>query len=320
MTASSRFSVRIGSACRHGDRLTEFELVAPDGSLLPEFTAGSHIDVFLPSGIVRQYSLSNPQSERHRYRIVVQLEENGRGGSREVTECLRQGDPLEISQPRNNFPLDESAGRHLLIAGGIGITPIMSMLYALEAKHANFDLHYCTRSLERTAFRQELKPYVDRGVARIYHDGGVPQRGIPLDAILGACTSDTHVYFCGPQGMMQAIHRLVSAWSPGRVHHESFAPPTATGPDSAIDEFSIQVASTGKVFRVPADKSVVKVLEENGISVPTSCEAGVCGTCRVGVVSGIPDHRDFILDDDERENQMCACCSRAKSPLLVLAL
>jgi vanillate O-demethylase ferredoxin subunit len=327
-----RLIVRVNSISYQGDGLNEYELVDPDGRDLPAFTAGSHVDLYFRDGRVRQYSLCNSSREHYRYKIVVQREAGGRGGSKAIFERVHVGRLLVISLPRNNFPL-RAAKRHLLVGGGIGITPLMSMLYALDAEGQEFELHYCTRSPSSTAFLRELQPFIESGRAFLRHDGGDPTKGISLATLFACYTEGTNVYYCGPPGFMRAVAAAAAHWPPGACHHESFSTAgqdfggvrRASGTAEMLDEaisvgFQIRIASTGMLIEVPNDKSILEVLREQGIDVPTSCEAGLCGTCKVRYVRGVPDHRDYILEDDEKKEVLLVCCSRSLSPELVLDL
>jgi vanillate O-demethylase ferredoxin subunit len=327
-----RLIVRVRSIAYQGEGLNEYELIDTDGGELPPFTAGSHIDLYFRDGRVRQYSLCNSQTERHRYKIVVQREQQGRGGSKAIFERVHVGRLLVISKPRNNFAVESAAARHVLLAGGIGITPLMSMAYALDAAKADFVLHYCARSPERTAFIAELQPLIRRGRAHLHHDGGDPTKGLDLRGLLARHDAGSHVYFCGPTGFMRAAAAAASHWPNGTVHSESFAPlANQLTPDSEVISraefdasisvgFEVKIASTGQVFEVPNDKTILQVLREQGLSVPSSCESGLCGTCRVRYLEGMADHRDYILEDEEREQELLVCCSRSRTPLLVLDL
>jgi vanillate O-demethylase ferredoxin subunit len=323
--------VRVHSITYQGEDINAYEVVSPSSQPLPAFTAGAHIDLYFRDGRIRQYSLCNDPVERHRYVFAVQREVHGRGGSKAIFDKVHVGRTLVISEPRNNFSLAPDAKRHLLIAGGIGITPIMSMVHALSRINSDFDLHYCTRTAERTAFREELAPFVRSNKAVIRHDGGDPKRGLNLNEILADYVEGTHLYFCGPAGLLHAVTEAASHWPSGAVHNESFTPPLAAilagdnskFPQQTVDRaipvgFQIRVTSTGAVYEVPQDKTILEVLRENGFDVPTSCEAGLCGTCRTRFLEGEADHRDYILKDAEKCDQILVCCSRAKSPLLVL--
>lgn len=297
-----------------------FELVDPEGLDLPLFTAGSHVDITLPDGQLRQYSLCNAPTERHRYLLGVLRETIGRGGSRQMHERLLVGDLLQVSMPRNNFPLDESATRHLLIAGGIGVTPLMAMVHSLQVRGADFALHYCTRDAAQTAFRAVLGA---NGVAprvRLHHDGGVPGRGLDVAALLATVAPGTHVYCCGPAGLMAAVKAASAHWPAGQIHFEHFAAPVASVVVGGGATFEVEIASTGAVYPVPPDRSILSVLLSEGLLVDSSCEAGVCGTCTTRYLSGEPDHRDFVLSDAEQRELVMVCVSRAKSARLVLDL
>jgi vanillate O-demethylase ferredoxin subunit len=298
--------------------------------VLPSFSAGSHIDLYFRDRRVRQYSLCNDPAERRRYVFAVQREMNGRGGSKAIFERVHVGRILAISEPRNRFPLAAGPCSHLLIAGGIGITPMIAMIYALRASGSDYELHYCTRTVERTAFLEELTPELRSGRAHVYHDGGDPSRGADLSELLGQHRPGRHLYYCGPKPFMRAIRDLAAGWPADSVHFESFAPadeptPAPERSDSFTDKdipvgFQVRLARSGTTFDVPNDKSILQVLREHGIDVPSSCESGLCGTCRTRYLAGIPEHRDYILDDDERERDVLICCARSRAPLLVLDL
>ncbi|MDF3242680.1 PDR/VanB family oxidoreductase [Pseudomonas veronii] len=301
--------------------ICSFELARVDGQALPAFSAGAHIDVCLPDGVVRQYSLCNHPEERHRYLIGVLNDPASRGGSRCLHEHIQKGARLQISEPRNLFPLAHEARRSLLFAGGIGITPILCMAERLAHVGADFELHYCARASERAAFVQRLK---DSSFAeRVFlHFDEQPHTAMNTAQVLAAPDANVHLYVCGPGGFMQ--HVLDSAraqgWQEECLHREYFA---AAPLDSSLDAgFSVKLASSGQVFDVPADRSVVQVLESHGIEIAVSCEQGICGTCLTRVLEGIPEHRDLFLTEQEQalNDQFTPCCSRAKTPLLVLDL
>ncbi|MFQ6575735.1 PDR/VanB family oxidoreductase [Pseudomonas sp. UM16] len=299
--------------------ICSYELAAVDGSPLPTFSAGAHIDVHLPDGLIRQYSLCNHPEERHRYLIGVLKDPASRGGSRSLHEQIHRGAQLRISEPRNLFPLAHGARRSLLFAGGIGITPILCMAERLAHTGADFELHYCARSSERAAFVERIRtaPFADR---LFLHFDEQPETALNATQVLANPQADVHLYVCGPGGFMQ--HVLDSArtlgWQEDCLHREYFA---AAAVDSGNDgSFSVQVASTGQVFEVPAEQSVVQVLERHGIEIAMSCEQGICGTCLTRVLDGVPEHRDLFLTEEEqaRNDQFTPCCSRSKTPLLVL--
>jgi vanillate O-demethylase ferredoxin subunit len=299
-----------------------FELQALDGSPLPAFEAGAHIDVALPGGPVRQYSLCNPPGETHRYEIAVLRDARSRGGSVGM-HALCAGQVLNISAPRNHFPLAGGARHHVLFAGGIGVTPLLSMAHALAARGASFELHYCTRSPSATAFRQRIADSALAAHTVFHHDDGPAARRLDAQALLSSpALQGAHLYVCGPAGFMDWVLAAgrAAGWGEDRLHREYFAAaPIDPGADGA---FEVQIASTGQVLAVPADQSVTAALARHGIEVFTSCEQGVCGTCVLRVLEGTPDHRDMYLTDDERalNDRFTPCCSRARSARLVLDL
>ena len=319
--SAARLRLTVQAVTQEAHRIKAFELADPCGEDLPAFTAGAHVDIEVPGGFLRQYSLCNDPSDRARYEIAVLDVVDGRGGSRGMHTEVRVGDTLTVSHPRNSFPLDEGARRCLLLAGGVGITPVMSMVQRLASIAADFSVVYCARSPEHAAFRRRLEQVASRRV-RFHYDGGVPERGIDLAHLLATAEPDTHLYCCGPAGMMAAVAAGTSRWRPECVHFEHFSAPALPVGTAATasDGFAIELARSGTVLTVPADKTIVEVLREAGVHVETSCEAGVCATCRTRYLHGAPDHQDFILDDDERAEYLTICCSRSLSERLVLDL
>ena len=310
--------LRVRSITYLAEAVNGYELVDPRRRDLPRFTPGAHIEL-RAGGVLRRYSLWNDAAERRRYCIAVLREDTSRGGSRYLHEKLRAGDIVEVSTPRNNFPLDPAAERHLLIAGGIGIAPIMSMVMELRRRRAQFELHYCTRSPERTAFRRELAPLAAEGRLWFHHDGGDPAQGLDVSAALREPRPGTHLYYCGPAALMAAAAEEARHWPAGTVHCEYF-----TGvPEPAVAEdqpFRVQLAKTGGDYEVRAGETIAEVLQRHGVPVRTSCELGYCGTCLTPYVAGEPDHRDQVLEENGRQRYVLICCSRAKTPVLVLDL
>lgn len=302
--------------------ICSFELARADGAPLPAFEAGAHIDVHLPGGLIRQYSLCNPPWEQQRYLIGVLKDPASRGGSQAMHEQIQVGQTLSISEPRNLFALDESAQRSLLFAGGIGITPILCMAERLQQLGAEFELHYCARSIERAAFIERLhaSPFADR--VQLHFDDGAAEQRLDATALLANPDPGTHLYVCGPGGFMAHVLDTAKArgWPDERAHREYFA--AAPSNHDNDGSFAVQIASSGRIIQIPADKSVAEALEASGIEIQLSCEQGICGTCLTGVLAGEPEHRDLYLTEDEqaRNDQFTPCCSRAKSPLLVLDL
>jgi len=313
--------VRIARKTIEAQDICSFELVADDGGALPPFGAGAHIDVHLDGGLVRQYSLCNDPRERHRYLIAVLREPASRGGSAAM-HALREGQEIEISEPRNHFALARDARSHLLLAGGIGITPILAMAEQLMAEGAAFEMHCCTRSADRTAFAQRMRASAFAPLVRFHHDDGPVAQKLDIAALVAAPEPGMHLYVCGPAGFMEAVLSAArsAGWVELALHREYFAG-TATTSDGD-GAFDVQLASSGALIRVAADQSVVAALAAAGVQVPVSCEQGVCGTCMTRVLDGTPEHRDLFLTDDERARGDCftPCCSRALSPRLVLDL
>ena len=312
--------VAIAKIAREAEDILSFELHPPEGVLLPAFTAGAHIDVRLEGGQIRQYSLCNDPAERHAYRIAVLREPAGRGGSRAMHE-VKVGDRLRISAPRNNFPLaGPEANSHLLLAGGIGVTPMMAMVHELEARKAEYLLRYCTRSPAKTAFLDRLAPRIEAGRVILHHDGGDPAKGLDIAGTLASFVPTEHVYICGPKGFMAAAKAAIGHWPPHCVHFEHFTAVEPTADEAAWDEkpFQVKIKKTGKLIDVPAHTSVVNALRAAGHDVETSCEEGICGTCITRYIEGEPVHRDMVLSEDQRQEYVMICRARSKTPLLVL--
>lgn len=322
MTALPTLTLSIRSVATEADGIVSIELVDPEGRDLEPFTAGAHIDVHVADGVVRQYSLCNDPAERRRYVVAVLNDPLSRGGSRALHQTARSGGRLTVSTPRNHFKLSDTATRHLLLAGGIGVTPMMAMVAALEAMGADWRMHYCTRDPEKTAFLDRLRPLAEDGKVSFHHDGGDPSCGLDLRSTLQDYQPGTHLYYCGPTGFMAAAAQAAAHWPPEAVHFEFFAAPAdrPVAPGRVNAPFQIKIASTGDVFDVPADRTIIQVLRENGFAVDTSCEDGFCGTCMTKYVAGEPEHRDSVLDDDDHKDFVLICCARSKTPMLVLDL
>jgi tert-butyl alcohol monooxygenase/tert-amyl alcohol desaturase reductase len=312
--------------------INSYELVHPEGDELPPFEAGAHIDFHFRDGSVRQYSLCNDPSERHRYLIAVLRDTKGRGGSQALHERLHVQRTVSVGRPRNNFSLSPNARRHLLLAGGIGVTPLVAMVHHLERTGGQYVLHYCTRDRAHTAFFDELQAAAAKGRVVHHYDQGDPRNGLDIARLLTEYEQGTHLYYCGPPGFMAACTRATRHWPSDCVHVEYFS--AAAAPKSALSGseladagesalglgFQVKIASTGAVYTVPNDKSIVDVLAEHGIGVETSCRAGLCATCKVRYLSGEVDHRDLVLSRQDQAEYLTACVSRAKSAQLVLDL
>jgi ferredoxin-NADP reductase len=296
--------------------ILSFELRASGGGELPPFTAGAHIDLMLPAGLVRSYSLINPQSERHRYLIAVQKDRASRGGSKWVHENLQAGQLIMVNGPRNNFELDESAEKSIFIAGGIGITPILSMVARLSALGREWQLIYCTRTRGATAFLGRLE---DHQRVQLNFDEEPGGKMLDIAGVVQAAPGNAHLYCCGPRPMLAAFERAASELPRHRVHMEYF---TAKGAPATEGGFTVVLAKSGREFDIPAGKTILATLLDNGLAVPFSCQEGVCGACETKVLEGTPDHRDLVLSeaDHARNDRMMICCSGAKTDKLVLDL
>lgn len=314
--------VRISQIRQEADDILSFEFVRPGEGELPAFSAGSHIHVDIGEGLSRQYSLCNDPSETHRYVIAVLKEEESRGGSKAMHE-LKEGQEICISSPENHFELaSRGASFHLLLAGGIGVTPMMAMIEELERRGASYLMHYCTRSPEKTAFFERLEPRIEQGTVVLHHDQGDSDNGLDITATLAEYEVGTHLYACGPPGFMQAVSSSVGAWPPHVVHREYFTGREMSEEEKAWDAkpFKVSILGTGEVFDIPAGRSIAAVLREHGINIQTDCEEGYCGTCLTHYVEGDPVHRDTVLDDSDREDYVMICCARSRSERLVLDL
>jgi len=314
--------VRVVRKVAEAANICTFELADPDGAALPSFSAGAHIDVQVRDGLVRQYSLCNDPRETHRYQIGVLRMNDSRGGSRAMHEEVGEGDLIRIGEPRNHFPLAHGAERSLLLAAGIGITPILCMAERLANTGADFLLHYWARSREHAAFvrRIEQSTFADR--ARFHFSEGAPERRASLDEVLAQPDAKAHLYVCGPARFMDAalLAAKRAGWKEENLHREYFSADLLRSANDT--EFIVKLASSGKSYTIDKNASVLEVLAANGIVLPRSCEQGVCGTCLTGVLAGEPDHRDRILTAEERarKDRFTPCCSRARSATLVLDL
>ncbi|HWU50966.1 MAG TPA: PepSY domain-containing protein [Asticcacaulis sp.] len=317
--ATPRLSLRVVNRRVEAEDIVSFELTAADGRPLPAFSAGSHIEVEIAQGLTRQYSLCNDPRETHRYLIAVLKTPDSRGGSQGLHERVQTGDILNVSLPKNHFHLTHIEGPVVLIAGGIGITPILCMAERLDAIGAPFVLHYTARAAGRMAFAERITSSGFAQAAHLYrNDQG---EHLDLDGVFAAADPSSHVYVCGPAGLIEAVRDRAAAagWPEDHIHQEYFK---AAVSDAVNLPFQVKLASSGAVLDVAADQTLVAALEQHGLRIPTSCSEGVCGACLTQVLEGEVDHRDVVLSPAEhaRHDQMTPCCSRAKSPLLVLDL
>lgn len=292
-------------------RIRRIELVSADGAALPPFAAGAHIDVALPNDEARSYSLLNDAAETDRYVLGVLREPESLGGSIYLHDRLKAGDVVQATPPSNDFPLYEAGELNILIAGGIGITPIMPMAARLAAIGRDYTLHYCARSAEEAAFLDELsRRHGDR--LKTYFDGGDPSRGLDIKALVGIRRPGAHVYVCGPIELVRAVVVATADWPQGTVHYELFKGSAADlAPANTDRPFEVVLAKSGRRITVPADKSLLAVLKAEGLRIKTMCTTGRCGTCRVTYLSGKVDHRDEVLDDEEKQTVLQVCVSRA---------
>ena len=320
--ASKPFPVRVARRRDEALGSCSFELVHPRGGALPAFSAGSHIDLHIRTGLIRQYSLCNSPEERHRYVIGVLRVPDSRGGSHAVHDALVQGTRVRIGPPRNHFPLAPSARRSILLAGGIGVTAILSMAEQLSRDGADFEMHYCTRSREQTPFLERIlaAPYADR--VSFYFGSGADARRLDMRAVLAGPAPDTHLYACGPKRFMDAVTETAGrlGWSESHIHREYFGGAGQIRDDDAA--FDIKLAGSGRMICVGRRQSALDALLAAGVPVQSSCRQGVCGTCMLRVLEGDPDHRDVFLSGAERarRDRFLPCCSRAAGTLLVVDL
>jgi vanillate O-demethylase ferredoxin subunit len=323
MSSTSTLSVRVVRKATEATDICTFELVAaPGSSPLPGFSAGSHIDVHLPGGPTRQYSLCNDLTETHRYLIGVLRDPASRGGSLAMHEQVHEGQLLQISTPRNHFELAHDARRSLLLAGGIGVTPILCMAERLAMTGADFEMHYCSRTRGRTAFVERICASTFAPQVQFHFDDGADAQKLDLPTLLAQPQNGLHLYVCGPKGFMDAVLNTArtNGWSESQLHFEFFGAEVA--PSAHDASFEIQLASSGRVITVAKDQTVTQALSAAGVEVQTACEQGVCGTCLTRVLGGVPDHKDSYLTPEEQaaNDQFTPCCSRAKTARLVLDL
>ncbi|MFE5704179.1 PDR/VanB family oxidoreductase [Rhodococcus koreensis] len=314
MTSDAEFSLQVTAVASPASGVRQVRLERHDRTVLPEWEPGAHIDVMLPNGVVRQYSLCGDPQDPSVYEIAVLRAPQSRGGSEYVHTRLRVGDVIPVRGPRNNFAF-AARRRALFIAGGIGITPILAMIRRAEREGIDWTLVYGGRSRDTMAFASELERYGDRVQLVPEDEFGL----VNLPGLLGTPLPDTEVYCCGPTGLLDAVQALCKPWPAGSLHLERFSGTVTDGPN---DAFTVVAERSGVACSVVPGQSIVEALADAGIIVPTSCGEGLCGTCETKVLDGVPDHRDLLLGDDEREagTSMMICVSRAKGERLVLDL
>jgi tetrachlorobenzoquinone reductase len=311
--------VRVKRISYEAESINSYELVSPLGGDLAPFTAGSHIDLHLTNGMIRSYSLVNDQSERRRYVIAVNKDVAGRGGSKLVHETTRVGDLITISKPKNNFELRENANHSVLIAGGIGITPLLSMIRRLEAIGRSWELFYAARTGSAAAFLDELNSLRPEPCSNLHVNFDHEPSGsmFDLEKIVRAAAPAAHLYCCGPVQMLEAFELATRDRPADQVHVEYFK---AKEKPAAEGGFEVRLARSNRTIKVEAGKTILDALLDVGITANYACTEGVCGTCETRVLEGIPDHRDLFLSKEEQASNttMMICCSGSKSSELVL--
>lgn len=322
VTASSTLQVRVRATTYEAQNILGFELVPLDpATALPAFTAGAHIDVHLPGGLLRSYSLLNDPQETHRYRIGVNQDAHSRGGSRHMHEQLRTGAVLTISTPRNLFAMDESSAFNVFIAGGIGITPMLSMIARSQTLGTPWRLHYAARTRQHAGFLDLLAAYQGQPGAEVQLNFDQEPGGqmLNLNAVIAAIPEGAHVYACGPQPLLAAYEQATASLPPAHVHREYFAAKEAAATDGG---YSVTLARSQRTLQIQPGQTLLDGLIAIGTEPTFSCQQGICGTCEVKVLEGIPDHRDMVLTDAEKaaNDRMMVCCSGAQSAGLVLDL
>lgn len=313
--------VRVSEKYRVAENAFGFRLTGQEEPL-PPADPGAHIDVHLPSGLVRQYSLTTSGGAPEAYEIGVLREASGRGGSKELCDELAIGDDLVISAPRNNFALHPNHGRTVLLAGGIGITPLLSMARALQERGAEFDLHHCARSPEHAAFRERVAQELSAANVHYHYDEIAEANPLDIDGFIAGLGEGDHLYACGPAGFLEAVEQATSGWERGRFHCERFVANVAPLTAEESGAFNVRLAGSGREFVVPGDKSILEILQEAGLPLDFSCQEGVCGTCIAMVLeSGAILHRDSCLYPDERDaNSAIALCVSRGAPGTTIVL
>ncbi|WP_019090498.1 PDR/VanB family oxidoreductase [Komagataeibacter europaeus] len=311
---SSLFPVLVDDVAPEGAGCVRLRLVARAGDdALPDFEPGAHVDVMTPSGLIRQYSLCGSADDPSAYELCIRHEADSRGGSESLCTQVRQGMELQISSPRNAFPLPR-ARRYILVAGGIGVTPLLSMMARLQRNGADWQLYYYARAPERAPFGDMLRapPYAAQVRFGTSLKDGYPD-------VLGTPCADTAIMLCGPDGFMNAVyaHAVAAGWRTDQIHTEYFRP-TETSDARSDQPFEVVLAQSGQTVAVPAGQSIASALLAAGVDVPLSCEQGMCGACVVPLLSGEGDHRDMVLTEDEQGGHIALCCSRSRSPSLTL--
>ncbi len=317
MSADAWLDVTVKEVDRKAGDTVALQLVATGGKSLPPFDAGAHVDVKIAPGLTRQYSLCGDPANSSSYRLGILRDENSRGGSAAMNERVFAGDQLSISAPKNHFPLEE-APHSILVGGGIGVTPLIAMAHHLHSKGQSFDLHYCVSNADKAAFLTELESCAFADSVKIFFSRTDERPTFVPSEQFGDPSEGAHIYTCGPTGFMDFVFDEAKAlgYSADALHKEDFGAEV----DLTGGSFTVVAQESGVTVTVAEGQRIVEALTDAGIDIEVSCEEGVCGTCLCDVVEGEPDHRDSFLTDEERDsNEMImVCCSRSKSPKLVL--
>lgn len=327
MASAELLQLQVADRHQEAEDICRLELRHPEGLDLPAFSAGAHIDLHLPGGLVRPYSLCGSPAQRSHYEIAVLREPGSRGGSRWIHEGARVGAMVNVAGPRNHFelaPATLQVPHSLLVAGGIGITPFLSMADTLSRQGASFELHCAARSAARAAFATRLAHSAFAAQVHWHLSDGPDAQRLNLKTLLSQAPSDTHLYVCGPAGLIDASRQLAQqlGWSAGRVHFEFFGAAPLPHVAGAAAEFQVLLARSGHTVPVASNQTIAEALALAGVHVPVSCGQGVCGTCLTHVLDGQPEHLDMFLTAEEQaaNDQLLPCCSRARSATLTLDL
>lgn len=312
--------LRVNAIRYEAEGIYAFDLVDPEGAPLPAVEAGAHLDIRTPCGVNRRYSLCNEPGSTDFYRIAVLNVPDSRGGSRAMHEQVRPGDLLEVSGMHNFFPLQENAGHSLLLAGGIGITPLLAMAQRLQSLRRPYTLYYCTQSPARTAFASFLEQEKWHDHVFVHHDGGNPANGLDIAQLLAQRSEDCHLYFCGPPGFMRAVQAACAHWPSEAVHSEHFGAdlPAPVLRTAGAAPACLQLSRSDRVVPIDTGQTILQALRDAGVFCNSSCEAGLCGECRLHHFSGEIEHNDYLLSDEERADSVLICCARVREGTVVL--
>ncbi len=316
-TVTPDMALRVARAEPIAEGIHLFEFRRPDGGELPAFTAGAHIQVRVPNGLIRKFSLCSDPADRSHYGVAVKREASGRGGSINLIDGTKVGDTLMVSKSVNDFGLPQRGDNFIFIAGGIGVTPMIAMIHSFRGKpEKKFKLYYLGRSLETMGFREMLSAPELKDNVVIHCDGGDPSKSYDLRSVVAERKNREHLYCCGPRPLMQAVREMTAHWTPTSIHMEAFSDAETRRPDDK--PFTVRLAKSNDAVEVPVGVTIMEAMRAKGYEVPSSCETGTCGTCKVKLLSGEADHRDLYLTEKDRSDNIMICVSRAKTEELVL--